>query len=91
MRGRDNMRMDWILSGYRIILEQVIIPKSLNTSSVNTIQLNWKNTGLALVYEDWEIFFELPDNKTGKAVWAGKSKFKLRGFLTVKKANKITD
>ena len=91
VQGRDSMRMAWKLSGYRIILEQGILPKSLNAATVNTIQLSWKNTGVAPVYEDWEIFYELQDVKTSKAVWVQKSNFKLRGLLPQKTALKITD
>lgn len=90
-QGRDSMRMAWKLSGYRIVVEQGVLPKSLNTASVNTIQLSWRNTGVAPVYEDWDILFQLKDIKTDTTIWEGKSIFKLRGFLPEKTAMKVTD
>jgi len=50
-----------------------------NTGSGLTVSLNWSNTGIAPVYENWEVWFELRDRS--KLVWSGKSSFTPKLFL----------
>ena len=64
IQARDSMRMAWKLSGYRIIIEQGGIPKSINTASPFLIQLSWKNLGVAPVYEKWNTILQLQDIQT---------------------------
>lgn len=91
IRGRDSMRMAWKLSGYRITPTEVFVPKKIITDSGFTVQIEWQNTGVAPVYENWEIQIQLQDTKTHKPAWIGKSKFSLRGFLPTEKGLKFTD
>lgn len=91
MRSRDSMRMAWKLSGYRITPTEVIVPQKIITDSAFDVRIEWQNSGVAPVYENWEIQIQLQDTKTQKPAWIGKSKFNLRGFLPAEKGLKFTD
>jgi hypothetical protein len=73
--------------GYRLIIEG----GSLTTACRDiSLTLNWKNTGQAPTYENWDVKFELK-NTSNTVVWTGTSQFKPRLFLPLANATAITD
>jgi hypothetical protein len=58
-------------SGYRLMLKSASI-------SGSTVTTNWSNTGLASVYENWDVYLEVRNGTT--VVWSGMSSFKPKLF-----------
>ncbi|MEJ0106386.1 MAG: PKD domain-containing protein [Bacteroidota bacterium] len=73
---QDNYRKASKASGYRL---QVKSGSVTNTGSGVAVNLNWSNIGIAPVYENWDVWFELRDGST--VVWSGKSSFTPKLFL----------
>jgi len=48
------------------------------TISGSTVTLNWINTGIAPVYENWDVYLEVRSGTT--AVWSGMTSFKPKFF-----------
>lgn len=67
-----NFRAASKVAGYRL----TITGGNLSASSIT---LNWSNTGVAPVYEDWDAMIELRSGS--KVIWTVKSKFVPRLFL----------
>ncbi|MEJ0101263.1 MAG: DUF4832 domain-containing protein [Bacteroidota bacterium] len=59
-------------SGYRLSLKGGSI-------SGSTVTLNWSNSGIAPVYENWDVYLEVRNGST--VVWSGVSSFKPKLFL----------
>lgn len=76
-----NIREAAKYSGYRLLLEGGMIDSVIMTGSPLTIHLDWRNAGIAPVYQDWEPWYELRELKSDSLVWAGQSSFKIRLFL----------
>jgi hypothetical protein len=74
-----NMRAGSAEEGYRLILDGESNTTSPNSGGPFNITLNWKNTGIAPVYEKWNVTYELRNGST--VVWTGTSKFTSRLFL----------
>ncbi len=73
--------------GYRLIIEG----GSLTTACRDiSLTLNWKNTGQAPTYENWDVMLELK-NGSGVVAWTGTSQFKPRLFQPLTNATAITD
>jgi len=66
--------------GYRLVLTGGNMTTTLSSGSSFNITLNWQNIGVAPVYENWNVVYELRD-AGGKVVWTGNSAFKPRYFL----------
>ncbi|MDP4129607.1 MAG: PKD domain-containing protein, partial [Bacteroidota bacterium] len=66
-------------SGYRLVLTGGSITSTLSSGSAFNITLNWQNIGVAPVYENWNVVYELRD-ASGKVVWTGNSAFVPRLF-----------
>ncbi len=73
---QDNYRSASKASGYRL---QVKSGSVTNTGNGLIVALNWSNSGIAPVYENWDVWFELRDSS--KVVWSGKSSFHPKLFL----------
>jgi ribosomal protein L14 len=66
-------------SGYRLVLTGGSISSTLSSGSAFNITLNWQNIGIAPVYENWNVVYELRD-ASGKVAWTGNSAFVPRLF-----------
>lgn len=84
--GRDSMRMAWKWSGYRLGIKQLVLPKKSAEAGSLQFRVDWTNTGVAPLYEHWEIWYALEDAQSGKLAWEGKSTFTLRLKLPGAKA-----
>jgi hypothetical protein len=91
LAGRDSMRLAWKLSGYRIIVESGTISSIIQKGSPLSITLNWKNTGLAPVYENWNVYYELQNQSTNEVVWSGLSVHKLKLWQPAATATTVAD
>ncbi|MEJ0101262.1 MAG: DUF4832 domain-containing protein [Bacteroidota bacterium] len=69
---QDNYRNASKASGYRLSLKGGSI-------SGSTVSLNWSNSGVAPVYENWDVYLELRNGNT--VVWSGVTAFKPKLFL----------
>jgi|GEM_PF-1923118 len=67
----DNYRIASKASGYRLALKG-------GTISGSTVTLNWINTGIAPVYENWDVYLEVKSGTT--VVWSGMTSFKPKFF-----------
>lgn len=88
--GRENLRTAWRASGYRLILEAGSISSAIGAGSSLSVSLQWKNIGVAPVYESWNVMYELRD-AANKTVWSGVSGFSPKFFLPADNATIITD
>jgi hypothetical protein len=68
----NNFRNASKASGYRLSV------KSGSVSGTN-VTLNWSNSGIAPVYENWDVYLVVKNGST--VVWTGMSSFKPKGFL----------
>jgi hypothetical protein len=84
---KDRVRASSKACGYRLILESGNLTLNGNNLSIS---LNWKNTGLAPTYENWNVVFELK-NGSNVTVWSGTSQFKPKGFQPLGSATLVTD
>jgi hypothetical protein len=67
-------------TGYRLQINSGSYTSNVSASRAITIQLGWRNTGIAPTYENWFVQFELR-NASGAAVWTGTSSMMLKLFL----------
>ncbi len=91
LAGRDSMRLAWKLTGYRIVVESGTISSIIQKGSPLSISLNWKNTGLAPVYENWNVYYELQNQSTNAVVWSGLSAHKLKLWQPSASATIVAD
>jgi hypothetical protein len=89
--ARDSVRMAWKLSGYRIQAISADIPSVLQSGGPFSVTMHWLNSGLAPVYENWNISFLLQEESTGIVRWSGPSAFRLRFFQPGATATPHTD
>ena len=85
-----NIRNASRAAGYRIILTNGELSEVAEGAAL-AITLNWRNTGVAPVYEDWQIKYELQNQSGGAVVWTGNSAFDLKLFLPSASATQHTD
>lgn len=76
-------------AGARIVLTGGSVTTGITPGSQFAITLNWQNIGIAPVYENWNIGFQLKSGSTLIASWA--SSFVLKRFLPSTSATVITD
>jgi hypothetical protein len=88
--GKNNVRAAFKRAGYRIILQGGSITSNISAGKPLSITLQWKNTGIAPTYENWDVVFELK-NDSNVTVWSGTSKFKPKRFAPADTATSITD
>lgn len=77
---QENVRAASKVTGYRLVLNGGHVSWERKMNSKLKIELDWSNIGIAPVYEDWDVFFQLRDLKNC-LVWEGKSKFSPTLFL----------
>lgn len=76
---RDSLFYAWKLMGYRNYLTGGNMPTTLQNGVPFTINLNWRNDGVAPVYENWKVQYELRQGST--VVWTGTSAYNMRTLL----------
>ncbi len=86
----DNIRLSSKFAGYRLGLMEGNMTPVLNQGANFNITIGWQNTGVARLYENWKVIYELR-NATGLVVWSGKSVFNPASVLPNSKLNPITD
>lgn len=75
-QGLTNFRNASKLSGYRL---QIGSGSYASVKGILTLNINWNNIGLAPIYENWDVWFEL---RNGTSVaWSSKSKFNPKFLL----------
>jgi hypothetical protein len=66
--------------GYRIVITSGSCPTSVMVGVPFTSTLSWRNNGIAPVYDDWDIYYQLRNN-SNNVVWKEKSNKSLKLFL----------
>ena len=77
-------------SGYRLAPEGGSYTPVVPASRALSVQLAWRNQGVAPTYEPWAVTFELRD-AAGATVWSGASKMTLQRFLPEATARVVDD
>ena len=77
-------------TGYRLKIINGEAPDSLAKNKAFTIKTVWQNTGIAPVYDNWSVVFEL-QNASNAIVWSGTSTRVLRLFLPAATGATTTD
>ena len=67
----DNFRRASKASGYRLLVKS-------GTISGKTVTLNWRNSGIAPAYENWDVYLQVRSGST--IVWSGMTSFKPKFF-----------
>lgn len=77
---RNNIRAAAKAAGYRISIDKGTA--TLDTKASRQLQMNiqWKNIGIAPLYEKWDTYFQLK-NAANTVVWSGKSTINLRTLM----------
>lgn len=91
VRGRDSLRLAWKTMGYRIELEAGQMTSVVAPGQPMSVTLNWRNVGIAPVYELWDVTYELQNQTTKAVVWSGNSRHQLKGWLPAANATVVTD
>ncbi len=86
---RDNIIAASKASGYRIILEQGSLTGNLSAGQNMSITLNWKNIGIAPVYENWTVRFELQDQANNSVKWSDASSHQIKLWLPAANATVV--
>ncbi len=86
----NNIRAASKAAGYRITLEGGTAPTAISTGTPFNVTLNWKNVGIAPIYESWNTIYELR-NASNATVWSGTSNFKVKHFLPQANNTPFTD
>lgn len=86
----NNIRAASKAAGYRITLEGGTAPTAIATGTPFNVTLNWKNVGIAPIYENWNTIYELK-NASNATVWSGTSNFKVTRFLPQANNTPFTD
>jgi Domain of unknown function (DUF4832)/Secretion system C-terminal sorting domain/PKD domain len=66
--------------GYRLVLTGGNMTTTLTSGGGFNLSLNWQNIGVAPVYENWNVIFELRKSD-GTVVWTGNSSFIPKLFI----------
>jgi hypothetical protein len=86
----DNIRLASKFSGYRLVLTGGNMTQKLNPGTGFNITLTWQNNGVAPVYENWKVMYELR-NATGVVIWSGNSVIDPMSVLPDNKVKFLTD
>ncbi len=89
--GRDSVRLAWKLSGYRLVIEGGSVSTTINRGQPLTVSLNWRNAGIAPVYEPWNITYELQEQSSQAVAWSGMSAHQLRLWAPASGSTTVTD
>jgi hypothetical protein len=86
----DNMRTASKLAGYRLVLTDGNMTRNLIPGAKFNITVGWQNTGVAPLYENWKVVYELK-NLTGVVIWSGNSVIEPASVLPNDKVRSVTD
>lgn len=78
--GKDSIIAAAKYMGYRLVLNAGNMSTTLTQNSNFNVTLNWKNVGIAPVYENWNTIYELR-NAADAVVQSWTLPFKVRNFL----------
>lgn len=76
--------------GYRLTPVSAEVTTAISRCTPFAITLNWKNTGIAPVYDNWDVTYELRNGSNVK-VWSAISSFSLKTLLPAATATPITE
>ena len=77
-------------AGYRLILRSLIYPVNISSGHEARFVAQWSNVGVAPVYRDWRVSYQLRNQNSGAVVWEGVSKINLRSLLpTLNRTNQV--
>ena len=85
-----NLRNAWAEQGYRLVLPSGRMTANILSGNAFNITLQWQNIGLAPVYENWKVMYELR-NSGGTVVWTGISRFTPRLLLPSATPTTVSD
>lgn len=68
-------------SGYRIELDEVSLPATLNAGGAFSVATKWSNVGVTPAYDDWNVTLQLRNPATGAVVVRATSSLNLRSLL----------
>jgi hypothetical protein len=88
--AQDLARAAMKASGYRIQLNGGSYTGSVGATRALSVELAWRNVGVAPTYEPWDVMFELRD-AGDLAVWSGTSKKVLARYLPDTNDDVVTD
>jgi len=87
---QNNLLTAATLAGYRIVLNSVTFPTTINTNSLFTVSSQWTNVGIAPIYEKWNVTWNLL-NSNNQPVWSAVSNLQLRLFQPSNSSTNIQD
>src|SRR5690606_14798481 len=90
------------LTGFRIQIESIDVPETLARELAFPVTVNWKNVGVAPIYETWDIMFQFRDSNgnviyqvttksTTSHMLQSKSMFNLKTLLPSTDVTSATD
>jgi hypothetical protein len=86
----ENIRSASKIAGYRLVLTEGNMTPNLKPGDGFNITIGWQNIGVAPLYENWKVIFELR-NMAGVVIWSGNSVFDPASVLPYNKAKATTD
>jgi hypothetical protein len=86
----DNIRTASKFAGYRLMLTGGNMTQKLNSGAGFNIAMSWQNIGVAPLYENWKVIYELR-NAAGVVIWSGNSVIKPSSVLPDYKVKSLTD
>jgi len=69
------------LSGYRIQVDNVVMPVRVVPGSAFALEVDWSNLGLTPAYNQWSLQIQLREQSGGKVAWQGTSGLDLQTLL----------
>jgi len=78
---KDSATKAFRVAGYRVLPEFATVPTSIANGTPFNIALQLKNIGVAPVYENWQITYQLRNTSTDAVVWTGTSTYNMRSLL----------
>jgi ribosomal protein L14 len=87
---QTNWRAASAEQGYKLVLSSGSMTTTLSSGGPFNVTVNWRNIGIAPVYEKWNVTYELR-NSSGTVVWTGNSAFTPRLFLPQATATSASD
>ncbi len=78
---QTNIRAASKAAGYRVLIDSLKMNNTINPGTAASVTLYWKNNGVAPVYEDWNIEYQLRD-ATNTVKYSQVSAFSLKLFYS---------
>ena len=68
-------------AGYRLVLDELVLPGTILAGSTFDITTRWENTGVAPVYEPWQVAVQLRKAGSDEVAWETTSGIELTSVL----------